>query len=645
MPLVPSTPKICKACAPCRARKIKCNAAAVGLPCGSCVSRECPHECVLSARKSRTARGRNAGSVRTRRKVRADDDCSTSPATKQPASSVSGQSTNDSQFEHANDSIVASHVTSSALHESPGSPEYPPQRQTQPDLLYLNILQDTVDKSTTGQSIADDPNSNDRHDSFDNQLRRWNPPLELDDVDNEYLTKKKVFELPSQQYMDVIVKAYFEHIYPFAPIFNRAKFIESYRSGSCSIFLLHAISTTASLYVPIEVIQGCGYPDRSTAHTSFFSKAKLFHDFQCQGGSLSMLQGSMILGAIILDHPSDRDFQYWFHNSVRRASKLGIHNACLREDGSQKLYRRIWDIFHFLFNTHDLRLLANAPPIKPLTEDDWEQEDASSNFLSPISHCEKTSLIAHCELAQIFTKLMSVITSGAPQDLHSMIQPLDDWRMLLRGRMRLDDSPPDSEIFVLEALTTSYRFECIMCRLLGRGRWKVQDTSVREWAQQRFQSGTLELDTIVKRVLINDTIHQLPTTFITTIAALLALHIESALDSSQSSLIRSMAQISIQHTMLALGEIDDNPAVKRALPAFEMVLSKNKLNVPSLRDIRLSNPMIDNSIHDEQPQTTESNLTMDQDGNNDQLFTNGEFAGLDLFNQWQMEQLDFTGIY
>ncbi|KAM0342921.1 hypothetical protein ACHAPU_009125 [Fusarium lateritium] len=212
--------------------------------------------------------------------------------------------------------------------------------------------------------------------------------------------------------------------------------------------------------------------------------------------------------------------------------------------------------------------------------------------------------------------------------------------------MHLGKSLPGSDIFILEALTTSYRFECIMCRLLDRGRWKVQDANVRERAKHRFRSGTLELDTIVKRVLINNTIRQLPTTFITTTTALLALHIESALDSSESSLIRSMARISIQHTMLALGEIQENPAVKRALPAFEMVLSKNKLHVSSLSDIGHSNHILDHRLHEELvPQTTVTNLTVDQDEDDDQLFANGEFAGFDLFNQWQMEQLDFTGIY
>jgi hypothetical protein len=61
------------------------------------------------------------------------------------------------------------------------------------------------------------------------------------------------------------------------------------------------------------------------------------------------------------------------------------------------------DIFHFFVNTQNLRLLANAPQIGPLTEDDWESENDQQtvDLLSPITHQQKVSLIAHCELAQI----------------------------------------------------------------------------------------------------------------------------------------------------------------------------------------------------------------------------------------------------
>jgi hypothetical protein len=61
------------------------------------------------------------------------------------------------------------------------------------------------------------------------------------------------------------------------------------------------------------------------------------------------------------------------------------------------------DIFHFFINTQNMRLLANAPPIRPLTEADWDTEDIEqgSGLLSPISQAQKVSLMAQCELAQI----------------------------------------------------------------------------------------------------------------------------------------------------------------------------------------------------------------------------------------------------
>jgi len=102
-----------------------------------------------------------------------------------------------------------------------------------------------------------------------------------------------------------------------------------------------------------------------------------------------------------------------------------------RDEASRKLYRRIWwslhvsimsslfisdtdspknrDIFHFFVNTQNLRLLVTAPPIDPLTEDDWETEDPQqvSDLLSPTTRQQKVSLIAHCELAQICESIPS----------------------------------------------------------------------------------------------------------------------------------------------------------------------------------------------------------------------------------------------
>lgn len=99
--------------------------------------------------------------------------------------------------------------------------------------------------------------------------------------------------------------------------------------------------------------------------------------------------------------------------------------------------------------------------------------------------------------------------------------------------------------------------------------------------------------------------------------------------------------------MLALDQIRDTPAIKRALPAFEIVLSKNKLYPMSTSDTEQINTMQtmsqDQAISDghilQPPQT---DMTLPQD---DQSFLYGDFIGFDFLDRWQMEQLDFTGIY
>ena len=150
-----------------------------------------------------------------------------------------------------------------------------------------------------------------------------------------------------------------------APVINRADFIRSYQAGDCSLFLLRVVLTPASVYAPAGVLAGCGFASRSAAQESLFSKAKLLYDMGVEDDPLRVLQASITLCMVILDHPTDRDFNYWFHNAIRLATKLDLRNAyaplhlalgpwplplltacrCARDDQPRKvrkLYRRIW---------------------------------------------------------------------------------------------------------------------------------------------------------------------------------------------------------------------------------------------------------------------------------------------------------------
>ncbi|KAE9369874.1 hypothetical protein N431DRAFT_345215 [Stipitochalara longipes BDJ] len=600
-----------KACVPCRARKVKCDAAGIGLPCSSCTSRQCAEDCVLPVRKVRTSLNQ------------------------------SDQSKQSSTFD-------------------PLDCQNP--RQTEPDLLYLNILNDAVKETT--ESSRHHTTSNTPEDSFTPRNCLWTKLPQLDDIDNEYLVKKGVFDLPPPHHLDALIKTYFDHVYPFAPVINRADFIRGYQSGDCSLFLLRVILTPASLYAPADVLSACGFASRSAAQESFFSKAKLLHDFAAEDDPLLMLQGSIILCMVILDHPTDRDFGYWFHNAIRLATKLDLRNTCIREDKPRKvikLYRRIWwglyvrpssHIFHVFVNTRRSRLLENTSAIKPRTEDDWEAEDVSgtsSGLLSAVTPQQKASPVVHCELSRIFGQCLSIVTNKPQQDPRQMMHPLDVWRKSLAAKMHVGGNT-GTDVYYLNIQAMSYRFECILCRLIRRYCQQSQHADWSEWAKQRLRSAILELDTIAMRVLASGTLQDFPMSFVTTMTALLALHIESALDPAETDLVRSMARISISQTMLLLTQGKEIPVLKRALPVFEEILAKKNLYLVPLNILGQApaqSQSEDNSMADAHasPHTQASAVSSQSEQRENNPSFDVDFLGFDFVDEWQIGQLDFTGQY
>ncbi|KAI1408883.1 fungal-specific transcription factor domain-containing protein [Hypoxylon sp. FL1857] len=641
--------KVNKACVPCRARKVKCNAAVTGLPCSSCTSRQRAEDCVLPVRKGRTRKVIHA--LPTPSHTTGIPD--TPNSSQSDSLNRSNQSNQSSQSNQSNQSSISDPL------EDCQSP-----RRTEPDLFYLNILNDAVTDTTESSqyhTILNTPCRSRPEGGLAPRDYLWTKLPQLDDIDNEYLAKKGVFDLPPPHHLDTLVKTYFDHVHPFAPVINRADFIRGYQSGNCSLFLLRVILTPASLHAPTDVLSACGFASRSAAQESFFSKAKLLHDFTAEDDPLLMLQGSIILSMVILDHPTDRDFGYWFHNAIRLATKLDLRNTCVREDKPRKvlkLYRRTWwalyslDIFHVFVNTRRSRLLEDSPTIKPRTEDDWEAEDvsgASSGLLSAVTPQQKALPVVHCELFRIFEQRLTILMNKPQQDPRQMMHPLDTWRKSLAAKMHVGGNT-GTDIYYLYIQALSYRFECILCRLIQRRWQQSQHADWSEWVKQRLRSVILELDTIVMRVLTSGTLQDFPVSFVTTITALLALHIESALNLAETDLVRSMARISINQIMLVLIQGKEIPALKRALPVFEEILAKKNLYLvppntlgqvpvqPQSQDNSMAaayaSPQAQVSVDSSQLEQSENNLSFDVD-----------FLGFEFLDESQIGQLDSTGLY
>ncbi|KAH7142085.1 fungal-specific transcription factor domain-containing protein [Dactylonectria macrodidyma] len=649
-----------KACVPCRARKVKCDAARIGRPCSSCIGRQCTESCVLSTRKRRSRTTRRSDIPTQRQPRQSRNDVSTGPHKEYPEAlaSTPGHAIDSSHSGPTSSSTDTVNLTNSSNHhENPRALDYQGHSQYEPDLQYINILQDAVNSSPTGPQpgpFSSTPQSPRPKDGLTSQIRLWNSPPQLANIDREFLSDKGVFDLPPRQYGEVLLETYFKYVHPFGPVVRRVDFVRNYREGRCSLFVLYAMFAASVIFVSEDAVAGCGFDNCSTAQTTFFSKAKLLHDFQYESDPLSMLQGSIILGVVILDQPTDKDFQYWFYNSTRLAVKLDLHSICQRGNASSKfgIYRRMWwvlytrDVFHSFVNTRNLRLLRNDFTIEPITEEDWEDEEIPEGFglLQPVSYWQKMSFIAHGNLAQIIGDCLSTMSKEIDQDPRHLMPPLDAWRESLAEKMHSVGSSQDAELYYAELLATSYRFEAIMCRLLQR-RWRSRDADRSEWAKQRLRSATFELDTIAGRILTNGSILRFPMSFITTMPAVLALHVESALDHSETEIIRSMSFISISRTMLILEQLRHIPAIKRGLPIFELVLSKKKLWSPPPAHTERESPS-SASVQDNRQEVSDTQIISpaSEPAPGDKPMFLGDFLGFDFLDRWEIEQFDYTAM-
>ncbi len=90
-----------------------------------------------------------------------------------------------------------------------------------------------------------------------------------------------------------------------------------------------------------------------------------------------------------------------------------------------------------------------------------------------------------------------------------MMLPLDAWRKSLAVKMHVDGNT-GTDVTYLNIQAMSYRFECILCRLIRRNWQQSQHVDWSEWAKQRLRSAVLELDTIGMRVLASGTLQDFP---------------------------------------------------------------------------------------------------------------------------------------
>ena len=128
--------------------------------------------------------------------------------------------------------------------------------------------------------------------------------------------------------------------------------------------------------------------------------------------------------------------------------------------------------------------------------------------LTPFSFYFPTS--AHAWLTpDLVGQCLSIATNKPEQDPRQILNSLDTWRRSLATKMHIREDT-GTDVYYLNIRAMSYRFECILCRLIRRSWQQSEHADWSEWAKQRLRSAILELDAISVRVLSSGTLQDFP---------------------------------------------------------------------------------------------------------------------------------------
>ncbi|KAH0494634.1 hypothetical protein TgHK011_001250 [Trichoderma gracile] len=547
-----------KACTTCNHRKLKCDAAVVGLPCSRCVTKGYPETCALANRRRRRAATPGTGKCRvlTRSKICA-------------------------QLGHQDE---AQYVD--LLQQPHHLPDERPAQISNWDLIdsrdgvhYMSFLgrlvhndQTCVSRNLGPKGLANrlEKNTEGQTSNAASQIMR------VTTADKEYLEQIGAFTLPPKCCCEALLRRHLTTAYPHIPVYDYIEFLDSYVTGTFSWFLIQTIFASAVPFTALDVLAECGFKDRSTALEHFFSNAVKLYDFGCEENQLIRLQGSLILSTVIVSYSMDKDFRFWHHNAVRLAIRLGLHKDHVVEEKGPamgNLYQRIWSVIccrELVFSIIQLE----APRLihyhmRPAYETKWWSEHIPPRHASMIplwTEGQKCYSNEHLKLAILATRWQSVLRTLGPGELSArrnideeIASSFTEWRnslpkVALSNHGALQTRQQEISLETLEA--SSYRFECIFYRLLlSRSVASRQNNGQIDAFKRRLRTAIFELDTIVSRLLVADLLKFANLNMLGCVTCLLALHIETILDPTEPPTTKSLTATYVRRSELVLHKI------------------------------------------------------------------------------------------
>ncbi|TVY15711.1 Cutinase transcription factor 1 beta [Lachnellula arida] len=241
-------------------------------------------------------------------------------------------------------------------------------------------------------------------------------PQRITSVDVDYLFAKGALSLPETPVRDALLQSYIEYVHPYMPLIDAHEVLHiidegTGQSGELSLLLFQAIMFAGTAFVDMEMLKKAGFSTRKSARKAFFQKARVLYDFDYELDRLALVQ-SLLLMTYWYETPDDqKDTWHWMGVAISLAHTIGLHrnpDNSNMEPKQKKLWKRIWwscfmrDRLVALGMRRPTRVKDEDYDVPMLTEDDFDVSPLpASNSIIPPENTLARDVEAQKQIAQM----------------------------------------------------------------------------------------------------------------------------------------------------------------------------------------------------------------------------------------------------
>ncbi|KAG5953625.1 Cutinase transcription factor 1 alpha [Claviceps sorghi] len=440
-----------RACETCHARKVRCDAASLGVPCTNCVAFQI--ECRIPTPKRK--KPPNAGSQANRDSDSEREGTDDRPNETPPASNGASSGASFPRpptVSHTSDGTPSSSITEAQAR----------QEEVDKD-TYLNLvmkpkftrapIKEAGRVAFLGESsnltllVHDRQGSSDVvHYPLPENVRGSRARLtELDNVEIEILSQRGAFLLPPRSLCDELVEAYFKWVHPIVPVINRCRFMRQYRDAKNppSLLLLQAMLLAGSrVCTNADLMDANG--STTPAALTFYKRAKALYDANYEDDRVTIVQSLLLMGWY-WEGPEDvtKNVFYWSRVATIVAQGSGMHRS-VEQSQLSKSDKRLWKRIWWTLFTRDrsvavalgrpVHISLDDSDVEMLTEDDFIEDELDQAAEFPPDPIHVQFFLQYVKLCEIMGLVLSqqysVASKGRPRnaiDLTHSDMALADW--------------------------------------------------------------------------------------------------------------------------------------------------------------------------------------------------------------------------